>query len=127
MRKLGAKKRKKQEEETLRLRIKHGRKNLTLQERTVAKWIEYLTCYNGIGVNLVKVDGLKYRIREPESISPYRQKKIMVSVNEVIKYVMPESGVFSDPYDVICALITLRNNGVVSIDNNFTYLIKKYY
>jgi hypothetical protein len=39
---------------------------------------------------------------------------------------MPESDVFSDPCEVISALIT-RNNGVVSIDNNFTYLTKKYY
>ena len=51
----------------------------------------------------------------------------MVRVNEVIKNVMPESDLFSNPYEVISALITLSNNGVVSIDNNFIYLTKKYY
>ncbi|MFI5405828.1 MAG: hypothetical protein ACHQ1D_04865 [Nitrososphaerales archaeon] len=56
------KKEKKQLEAILRYKIKYQRKDLTLQDRTVAKWIEYLTCYNGIGVNLVKVDGTKIKL-----------------------------------------------------------------
>ena len=59
------KKRKKQLEAILRYKIKYQRKDLTLQDRTVAKWIEYLTCYDGIGVNLVKVDGIKNKIANP--------------------------------------------------------------
>ncbi|MGA7977781.1 MAG: hypothetical protein WB975_11125 [Nitrososphaeraceae archaeon] len=76
---LGAKKRKKQQEAILRHKIKYQRKDLTFQERTVAKWIEYLTCYDGVGVNLVKVDGSKIRLLSPGSISPFSQKKLKVS------------------------------------------------
>ena len=73
---LGAKKRKKQQEAILRYKIKYQRKDLTFQERTVAKWIEYLTCYNGVGVNLVKVDGTKIRLLSPEFNFPIQSKEI---------------------------------------------------
>jgi hypothetical protein len=74
MRQLGTKKRKKQQEAILRHKIKYQQKDLTLQDRTVAKWVEYLTCYNRMGVNLVKVDGTKIRVLSPESNCPYSQK-----------------------------------------------------
>ena len=70
---------KKKKEAILRHKIKYQRKDLTFQERTVAKWIEYLTCYNGVGVNLVKVDGSKIRLLGPESISLFSKKKLKVA------------------------------------------------
>ena len=94
---LGAKKRKKQLEAILRYKIKYQRKDLTLQDRTVAKWIEYLTCYNGIGVNHVKVDGTKIKLLSPESISPYRQKKLKVSSKEIANQILTsEPDLFSE-------------------------------
>ena len=47
----GIKRRKEQEEQYLRRTIQRSRKDLTLKERTVAKWVDYITKHDGRGVN----------------------------------------------------------------------------
>ena len=116
MRPLSLKKRKIEQDKILRYRLYHEHKNLTLRERSVAKWIGYLTCSNGMGVNLVKVDGLKMLELEPGSIHPFRQRKLKVNFNEVAEQIMShEPDLFYSLKEIEASLFSLYRKGVIEI------------